>query len=197
MTGSVGLGVQNEAKQRLTDFCQENSLIIANTLFQQHKSWLSTHTLPDGQYWIKIEYILCSWRWRSFISTVQFSCSVLSDYMQPHGLQHDRLLCPSPTPGTYSHSCPLSWWCHPTISSSVVPFSSCPQSFPASGSVQMSQVFTVGGQSIGISVSALVLSQNIQDWFPLGWTGWISLQSKRLTRFFSNTTVQKHQFFGA
>ena len=103
--------------------------------------------------------------------------------------------CPSPTPGAYPNSCPLSWWCHPAISSSVVPFSSCPQSFPASGSFQMSQLFASGGQSTGVSASTSVLPMNTQDWSPLGWTGWISLQSKGLSRVFSNTTVQKHQFF--
>ena len=105
--------------------------------------------------------------------------------------------CPSPTPGVHSNSCPLSWWCHPTISSSVVPFSSHLQSFPASGSFQISQLSTSGGQSIGVSASASVLPIHIQDWFPLRWTGWVSLQSKGLSRVFSNTTVQKHQFFGA
>ena len=130
-------------------------------------------------------------------SSVQFSCSVVSDSLQPHGLQHTRPPCPSPTPGVYSNSCPLSQWCHPTISSSVVPFSSCLQSFPASGSFQISQFFTSGGQSIGVSASASVLPINIQDWFPLGWTGLISLQSKGLSRVSSNTTVQKHQFFSA
>ena len=104
---------------------------------------------------------------------------------------------PSPTPGVYPNSCPFSWWCHPTISSSVVPFSSCPQSFPASGSFQMSQLFESGGQSIGVSASASVLPMNIQDWSPLGWTGWTSLQSKGLSRVFSNTTVPKHQFYCA
>ena len=104
--------------------------------------------------------------------------------------------CPSSTSRVYSDSCPLSRWCHPTISSSVVPFSSCPQSFPASGSFQMSQLFASGGQSIGVSASASVLPKNIQDWFPLGWTGLISLQSKGLSRVFSKTTVQKYQFFG-
>ena len=131
------------------------------------------------------------------ISSVQFSRSVMFNSLQPHGLQHARLPCPSPTPGVYSNSCPLSRWRHPTISSSVVPFSSCPQSFPASGSFPRSQCFTSGGQSIGVSASASVLPMNIQDWSPLGWTGWISLQSKRLSRVFSNTTVQKHQFFGS
>ena len=113
-----------------------------------------------------------------------FSCSVVSNSLWPHELQHARPPCPSPTPGAYSNSCPLSQWCHPTISSSVVPFSSCLWSFPASGSFLMSQLFTSGGQSIGASVSASILLMNIQDWFPLGWTGWISLQSKGLSRVF-------------
>ena len=120
--------------------------------------------------------------------SVQFSCSVMSNSLWPHELQHTRPPCPSPTPGAYPHSCPLSRWCHPTISSSVVPFSSCPQSFPASGSFQMSQLFTWGGQSIGVSASTSVLPMNTQDW-SLGWTGWISLQSKGLSRVFSNTMV--------
>ena len=130
-------------------------------------------------------------------NSVQLSHSVMSDVLQPHGLQHTRPPCPSPTPRVYPDSCPLSWWCHPTISSSVVPFSSCPQSFPASGSFPVSQLFASGGQSIGVSTSISVLPVNTQDWFPLGWTGWISLQSKGLSRVFSNTTVQKHQFFHA
>ena len=120
---------------------------------------------------------------------------VMSDSLWPHRLQHTRPPCPSPTPGVYSNSCPLSWWCHPTTSSSVVPFSFCLQSLPASGSFQMSQLFASGGQSIGVSASTSVLPMNIQDWFPLGWTSWVSLQSKGLSRVFSNTTVQKHQFF--
>ena len=128
---------------------------------------------------------------------VQFSSSVVSDSLRPHGLQYTRPPCPSPTPRVYSNSCPLSWWCHPTISSSVICFSSCPQSFPSSGSFQMSQFFTSSGQSIGVSALASVLPKNTQDWSPLGWTGWISLQSKGLSRVFSNTTIQKHQFFGA
>ena len=130
-----------------------------------------------------------------YFSSVHFSHSVTSDSLQPHGLQHARPPCPSPTPRIYSNSCPSSWWCHPTISSSVVPFSSRLQSFPASGSFQMSQFFASGGQSVGVSASTSVLPMNIQNWFPLGWIGWISLQSKRLSRVFSNTTVQKHQFF--
>ena len=131
------------------------------------------------------------------MASVQFSHSVLSDFLRPHEPQHARPPCPSPTPGVYPNSCPLSWWCHPAISSFVVPFSFCPQSFPASGSFQMSQLFTSGGQSIGVSTSASVLPMNTQDWSLLGWTGWISLQSKGLSRVFSNTTVQKHQFFGS
>jgi len=128
-------------------------------------------------------------------SSDQFSHSVVSDSLQPHRLQQTRLPCPSPTPGVYSNSCPLTRWCHPTILTSVIPFSSCIQSFPASGSFQMSQFFSSGGQSIRVSALTSVLPKNIQDWFPLGWTGWISLQSKGLSRVFFKTTVQKHQFF--
>ena len=133
-----------------------------------------------------------------FFSSVQFSsvtqfCPIL---FRPCGLQHTRPPCPSPTPRVYSDSCPLSRWCHPTISSSVVSFSSCLQFFTTSGSFQMSQFFTSGGQNIGVSTSASGLSMSIQNWFPLEWTGWISLLSKRLSRVFFNTTVQKHQFFG-
>ena len=135
---------------------------------------------PNGQYQNQIDYILCNWRWKGSIVSVQFSHSVMSDSLQPHGLQHTRPPSPSPTPRVYSNSCPLSQWCHPTISSSVIPFFSCLQSLPTSGSLQMSQLFTSGGQSIGVSASTSVLPMNIQDWFPLGWTGWISLQSKTL-----------------
>ena len=126
------------------------------------------------------------------LSSVQFSHSVMSNSFQPHVLQHTRPPCPSQTPGVYSDSCPLSQWCHPTISSCVIPFFSCLQSFPVSGSFQISQFFTSGGQSIGVSASTSVLPMNSQDWFPLGLTGWISLQSNGLARVFSNTTVQKH-----
>ena len=133
-----------------------------------------------------------------------YSFALFSDSVQslgcarlwPHGLQHARLPCPSPIPRACWNSCALSHWCHPTISSSVVPFSSYLQSFPVSGSFPVSQLFAWDGQSIGVSASASVLPVNIQDWSPLGWTGWISLQSKGLSRVFSNTTVQKHQFFG-
>ena len=131
----------------------------------------------------------------SAFSSVQFSGSVVSDSLRPHGLQHTRLPCPSPTLRVHSNSCPSTWWCHPTISSSIIPFSFCLQSFPESGSFQMSQFFTSNGQSIRVSASASVLPMNIQDYFPLGWTVWSSLQSKGLSRVFSNTTVQKHQFF--
>ena len=127
----------------------------------------------------------------------QFSCSVVSDSLRPYESQHARPPCPSLTPRVHSNSCPSSWWCHPAISFSVIPFSSCSQSLPASGSFPMSQLVTWGGQSTGVSASVLVLPMNTQDWSPLGWTGWISLQSKGLSRVFSNTTVQKHQFFGA
>ena len=130
-------------------------------------------------------------------SLVQFSHSVVSDSLRPHESQHARPLCPSPTPGVHSDSRPSSQWYHPAISFSVVPFSSCPQSLPASESFPMSQLFAWGGQSIGVSASASVLPTNTQDWSPLEWTGWISLQSKRLSRVFSNTTLQKHQFFSA
>ena len=131
------------------------------------------------------------------LSIPQFSRSVMTNSLQPHGLQHTRLPCPSPTPGACSNSCPLRRWCHSTISSSVVPFSSCLQSFPASGSFPVSEFFTSSGQNIGVSASASVLPMNIQEWFPLQWTGWLSLQPKGLSRVFSNATVQKHQYFSA
>ena len=134
----------------------------------------------------------CIAKW---LSSVQFSCSVMSDSLRPHESLHARPPCPSPTPGAHPNSCALSWWCHQAISFSVVPF--CPQSLPASGSFPMSQLLTWGGQSIRVSASASVLPINTQDWSPLGWTGWISLQSKGLSRVFSSTTVQKHQFLGA
>ena len=129
------------------------------------------------------------------MSSVQFSCSVVSNFLWPHGLQHSKPPCSSPTPRVHSNSCPWNRWCHLTISSSVIPFSSSLQSFPASGSFPVSQFSTSGGQRIGVSASTSVLPRNIQDWLPLGLTGWISLQSKGLSRVFSNTTVQKHQFF--
>ena len=129
--------------------------------------------------------------------SVQFSCSVVSNSLRPHESQQAWPPCPSPPPGVHPNSRASSWWCHPAISSLVVPFSSCPQYLPASGSFPMSQLFAWGGQSIGVSALASVLPVNTQDWSPLGWTGWISLQTKGLSRVFSSTTVQKHQFFGA
>ena len=132
-----------------------------------------------------------------FFPSVQFSRSVVSDSLWSHESQHARPPCPSPTPGVHPNSCSSSRWCHPAISSSVVPFSSCPQSLPASESFPMSQLFPWGGQSTGVSAWASVLPKKSQGWSPLEWTGWISLQSKGFSRAFSNTTVQKHQFFGA
>ena len=145
--------------------------------------------IPAPNYTMQLAHevsLLQNWglRW------VHFSCSVTSDPLQPHGLQHTRPPCSSPTPGARSNSCPLIWLGHPTISSSVIPFSSCLQSFPASGSFLMSWLFASGGQSIRASASTSVLPMNVQDWFPLGWTSWISLQSKGLLRVFSNTVVQ-------
>ena len=131
-----------------------------------------------------------------FSRSVQFSRSLVSDSLRPHESQHARPPCPSPSPGVHSDSRPLSQWCHPVISSSVVPFSSCPQSLPASESFPMSQVFAWGGQSTGVSALASFFPKKSQGWSPSEWTGWISLQSKGLSRIFSNTTVQKHQFFG-
>ena len=162
-------------------------LIWKINMFTQHPfpvdSWLSPNLKPA---WLRSrEHFQFSW--------VQ---SLSHVWLQSHGLQHTRLPCPSPTPRVYSNSSSSSWWCHPTISSSVVPFS-CLQSFPSSQSFQMIQFFASGGQSIGVSASTSVLPMNIQDWSPLGWTGWISLQFKGLSRVFSSTTVQKHHFFGA
>ena len=159
---------------------------------------------PQSIAWIIVPWRMTRmWEERCFsnesdcISLAQFSHAVMSDSLWPHGLQHTRPPCPSPTPRVYSNSSPLSRWCHPTISSSIVPFSSCLRSFLASGSFQMSQLFPSGGLNIGVSALASVLPMNIQDWFPLRWAYWISLQSKRFSRVFSNTTVQKHQFFSS
>ena len=152
------------------------------------------HMAPCTVYYANhIRYFSCSFNYQ--FSPVQFSRSVVSNSLRPHEPQHASPPYPSPTPRVHPNSCPLSWWCHPTISSSVVPFSSCLQSFPSSGAFQMSQFFTSWGQSIRVSTSTSVLPMNIWNWFPLGWTGWISLQSKGLSRVLSSTTVQKHQFF--
>ena len=150
-------------------------------------------------YWFLRKLSLCAiHNVRGKKQTLQFSSvSQSCPTLQPHRPQYARPLCPSPTPGVHPNPCALSWWCNLAILSSVIPFSSCLQSFPASGSFPMSQLFSSGGQSIGVAASISVLPMNIQDWFPLGWTGWISLQSKGLARVFSNTTVQKHQFFSA
>ena len=162
------------------------------------KPWEHTqnHWIGHIKFWWSVLYCKTNLKrllLKCIISSVQFSHSVVSNTLQPHGLQHARPPCPSPTPRVYTNSCPLSRWCHPTISSSVIPFSSSLQSYRTSGSFQMNQLFASGGQSI--EASASVLPMNIQDWFPLGLSGWISLQSKGLSRVFSNTTVQKHQFF--
>jgi len=142
-----------------------------------------------------VSWQFLKWKRGNNLSSVQFSCSVVSDSLRPHEMQHVRLPCPSPTPRAYSNSCPLCQQWPPTIPSSVVPFSFHPQSFTASGSFQMSQFFALGSQSIGVLASAWVLPMNIQNWFPLGLTGWISLQPKGLSRIFSYTAAQKHQFF--
>ena len=168
------------------------------TCMQIKKQYLE----PDMEKWTSSklgkEYIKVVYRhpvYLTYMQSVHFSCSVVSDSLRPHEPQHARPPCPSPAPGVHLNPCPLSRWCHPTISSSVIPFSSSPQSFPASGSFQMCQLFASGGQIIGVSASTSVVPMNTQDWSPLGWTGWIFLQSKRLSRVFSNNTAQKHQFF--
>ena len=161
-----------------------------------HRQSIFTNCYGHYFYMLRLLLILPDRPNRSaMILSVQFSCSVVSDSLRPHESQHARPPCPSPTAGVYPNSCPSSWWCHPAISSSVVPFSSCPQSLPDSGSFPVSQLFSWVGQSIGVSATASVLQMNTQDWSPIGWTGWISLQSKGLSRVLSNTTVQKHHFF--
>ena len=145
--------------------------------------------------WVQDPPISQSWTSRDIVSSVQFSRSVVSDSLRPHESQHVRPPCPSLAPGVHSNSRPSSRWCHPAISFSVVSFSSCPQFLPASESFPMGQLFAWGGQSTGVSALASFLPKNIQSWSPLEWTGWISLQSKELSRVFSNTTAQKHQFF--
>ena len=160
----------------------------------QETSWLLSQIPPYFAAMFSLHKT--EWHFQN-ANSLQFSHSVVSDSLQPHESQLARPPCPSPTPGVHPNPCPSSWWCHPTISSSAVSFSSCLQSFPASGSFPMSQFFASRGQSIRVSASASVPPMNIQDWFPLGWTDWISLKSKGLSRVFSNTIVQKHQFFGA
>ena len=168
-----------------------------------HQSeWPSSKSLQIINSGEKGTLLHCWWECKLIQSlwktvSVQFSCSVMSDSLRIHESQHARPPRPSPTPGIHPNSCPSSRRCHPAISSSVIPFSSCPKSLPASESFPMSQLFTWGSQSSGVSASASVLPKKSQGWSPLGWTGWISLQSKGLSRVFSNTTVEKHQFFGA
>ena len=166
----------------------------------QFSAGINNSIHPSNTGWWLRTWIQKNPRWNLALPCIRqvchFICSVVSDSLWPHGLQDTRLPCPS-IPGACSNSCPLSWWYYPTISSSVIPFSSCLQSFSASGSFPMSRFLTSGGQSTGFSASASVLLMNIQDWFPLGWMGLISFLSKRLSRVFSNITVQKHQFFDA
>ena len=170
--------------------CQQG-LLFASVVSDSATLWIVAHQAQSAHQ----AHLSMGFSRQDSVQSV--SRSVVSNSLWPHGLQHSRPPCPSPTPGVYSNSCPLSQWCHPTISFPVVPFSSCLLSFPASGSFPMSQFFPSGDESIGVSASTSVLPMNIQDWFPLGWTGWVSLQSKGLSRVFSNTTVQKHQFFSA
>ena len=158
------------------------------------RSCVSDYELLIAKFRLKLKKV---GKFTSPFNAVQFSRSIVSDSLRPHESQHARPPCPSPIPRVHPNSCPSNRWCYPAISSSVVPFSSHLQSFPASGSFPMSQFFTSGGQSIEVSASTSVLPMNVQDWFPLGWTGWISLQSRGLLRVFSNTTVWKHQFFSA
>ena len=176
--------------------------LVSGCLTLSSEACISLYTFIQTKKELQNDYERIIWKWLDLgfmtemvMISVQFSHSVMSDSGTPWTAAH-QASCPSPTPRACSNSCPLSQWCHATISSSVVPFSSCLQSFPASGSFPMSQLFTSGGPSIGVSASASVLPMNIQDWFPLGWSDLISLQSKALSRVFSNTTVQKHQFFG-
>ena len=178
----------------LPNFCPSLSFLIATHHLHHSYDFTSLFYFCSGTLLLTSLTFLLSRNFQvvSVICSVHFSRSVMSDSLQLNEPQHARPPCPSPTPGVHPNPCPLCRWCHPTISSSVVPFSSCPQSFPASGSFQMSQLFASGAQIIGVSASTSVLPMNTQDWFPLGWTGWVSLQSNGLSRVFSNTTVQKH-----
>ena len=183
----------------LPNFCPSLSFLIATNHLHHSYDFTSLFYFCSGTLLLTSLTFLLSRNFQvvSVICSVHFSRSVMSDSLQLNEPQHARPPCPSPTPGVHPNPCPLCRWCHPTISSSVAPFSSCPQPFPASGSFPISQLFTSGGQSIGVSASTSVLPMNTQDWFPLGWTGWVSLQSNGLSRVFSNTTVQMHQFFRA
>ena len=223
--GGHGYPLQDSCLENIMDRGAWWAAVHRVTKSQTQLKWLSTHTVCiylaewhfkilkcrqwEPKFFSKILFCITSawaqWalrtralrHWAPTLCSLQLSSvAQLCLTLQPHGPQHARPPCPSPTPGVYTNSCPLSQWCHPTISSSVVPFSSCPQFFPASGSFQMSQLCTSGSQSLGVSASVSVLPMNTQDW-SLGWTGWISLLSEGLSRMFSNTTVQKHQFFSA
>ena len=178
--------------------CMARGCVLTSLIYMRLSNLPNTpeETLSILFYFIFLHFIFLLPLSKINWPAVQFSHSVVSDSLRPHGLHHSRPPCPSPTPGVDSNSCPWSRWCHPAISSSVIPFSSCPQSFPASGSFQVSQLFTSGGQSIGVSASTSVLPMNIQDWFPLGWTGWISLQSKGLSRVFSNHSSKTSILWG-
>ena len=172
-------------------------------LVMDREAWhAAVHGVAKSRTWLS-DWTELNWLWTTNFRFTHLTTNYptpflfVSDSLQPHEPQHARPPCPSPTPRVHPDLCPLSRWCHPTISSFVVPFSFCPQSFPTSGSFQMSQLFVSGGQSSGVSTSTSVLPMNTQGWSPLKWTDWISLQSKGLSRVFSNTTVQKHQFFGA
>ena len=190
--GSPGIAASYSCR-KACDTCRYIKELFCLLLQLTQYKWIWTNSGDSGG---QRSLAFCS-PWGHKFSTVEFSCSFVSDSLWPHGQQHARSPCPSPTPGACSNSCPLSRWCHPTISSSVVPISYPLQSFSTSGSFPMSQFFTPGDQSIGVSASTSILPMNIQDWFPLGLTGWISLLSKGLSRVFSNTTVQKHQFLYA
>ena len=178
----------------------EDSTHGHNQIFTLKSDWLYSWQPKMEKLYTVSKNKTGSWFWLTSwpqFSSVKFSCSVVSYSLGPHELEHARPPCPSPNPGDQENSCPSSWYWHPAISSSVLAVSSCPQSLPASESFPMSQLFAWGGQSIGVSALASILPLNTHDWSPLGWTGWISLQAKGLSRVFSNTIVQKHQFFGA
>ena len=193
MVSSTSLNSQSFIHKDFADHLNwNNSHCLSRQLYLSSVLYFFSAPSPSGSYYI----FICIPVLLTVFPSVQFSLLVVSDSLRPHELQHARPPCTLPIPGVYPNSGPLRQWCHPTILSSVVPFSSCPQSFPASGSFPMSQLFASGGQSIGVSASISVLPMNSQDWSPLGWTGCISLQTKGLSRVFSNTTVQKHRLFG-
>ena len=200
---NYGWTLENATWDNTTKYCNQSSTVLAQKqTYSDHwnrtrsPETYSQSTMKETRIYNGEKTVFSKRCWKSWtVQSVQFSCSFVSDSLRPHESQLARLPCPSPTPGVHPNSCPSSQWCHPAISFSVVPFSSCPQSLPASETFPMSQLFAWGSQSIGVSALASVLPVNIQHWFPLEWTGWIPLQFKGLSRVFSNTTVQKHQFF--